>query len=200
MTGPGEKVDAYIDKHEQHSETLKRIRQLILGFPFQETIKWGMPTYVYGGRNLLGLGAFKNHVGLWFFQGALLDDPNGVLQNAQEGKTKAMRQVAFQSADEISEDELVELIEQTISNQDKGLFIKPERKQSKVSIPGELKEAFAADKSLEASFKDLSPGKQREYSEHIGSAKREATRMKRLSTVIPMIKAGQGLNDKYKNC
>jgi uncharacterized protein YdeI (YjbR/CyaY-like superfamily) len=200
MIKPSEKVDAYIDKNKKHSVTLSRIREVILDFPFKETIKWGMPTYVYGGRNLLGMGAFKNHVGLWFFQGALLDDPDGILRNAQEGKTKAMRQVNYESKDDMSKAELVNLIEQTISNQDKGLFVKVEKKKSNIVLPSELKEAFRADKELQACFESLSPGKKREYAEHVGSAKREATRIKRLETTIPLIKAGRGLYDKYKNC
>jgi uncharacterized protein YdeI (YjbR/CyaY-like superfamily) len=200
MIKPSEKVDAYIDKNKKHSVTLSTIREVILDFPFEETIKWGMPTYVYGGRNLLGMGAFKNHVGLWFFQGALLDDPDGILRNAQEGKTKAMRQVNYESKDDMSKEELVNLIEQTISNQDKGLFVKVEKKKSNIVLPSELEEAFRADKELQACFESLSPGKKREYAEHVGSAKREATRIKRLETTIPLIKAGRGLYDKYKNC
>ena len=43
-------------------------------------------------------------------------------------------------------------------------------------------------------------GKQREYSEYIIEAKREETKQKRVEKIIPMIKIGAGLNDKYKNC
>jgi uncharacterized protein YdeI (YjbR/CyaY-like superfamily) len=46
-----------------------------------------------GGKNLLGIGAFKNHFGLWFFQGSLLKQNTKLLVNAQEGKTQAMRQI-----------------------------------------------------------------------------------------------------------
>lgn len=193
-----EQVDTYIDKHGEFRELLVEIRELILEFPFEETIKWGMPTYVYGGRNLLGIGAFKNHVGLWFFQGALLKDAKGILRNAQEGKTKAMRQLKFASKEEIRKEELIPLIEQTLDNQDQGLFIKSEKKSSKIVLPPELNDALETDPELKACFEALSPGKKREYAEHVGSAKREATRLSRLDKAIPMIRAGKGLNDKYK--
>ena len=46
---------------------------------------------------------------------------------------------------------------------------------------------------------DATRGKQREYAEYIAGAKREETRSKRLQKVFPMIEAGIGLNDKYRN-
>ncbi|MBK7633096.1 MAG: hypothetical protein IPJ13_01585 [Saprospiraceae bacterium] len=44
---------------------------------------------------MVGLAAFKSYTGIWFFQGGLLDDKQQFLMNAQEGKTKAMRQWRF---------------------------------------------------------------------------------------------------------
>lgn len=42
------------------------------------------------------------------------------------------------------------------------------------------------------------PGRQREYSEHILSPKRDDTRQRRIAKVLPMIVAGIGLNDRYR--
>ena len=90
------------------------------------------------------------------------------------------------------------MIEQTLDNQDRGLFMKSEKKSSKIVLPPELKEALGTDSELKACFEALSPGKKREYAEHVGSAKREATRLSRLDKAIPLIRAGKGLNDRYK--
>ena len=57
-----------------------------------ETVKWGGPVYTANGRNVVGLAAFKSCFGLWFFDGARLADKDRVLVNAQEGKSKSMRQ------------------------------------------------------------------------------------------------------------
>jgi uncharacterized protein YdeI (YjbR/CyaY-like superfamily) len=46
----------------------------------------------------------------------------------------------------------------------------------------------------------MTPGKQREYAEYIAEAKQAATKERRLEKILPMIAAGGGLNDKYKNC
>jgi uncharacterized protein YdeI (YjbR/CyaY-like superfamily) len=37
-------------------------------------LKWGIPTYTVNGKNLVGIGAFKTYVGLWFFNGSFLKD------------------------------------------------------------------------------------------------------------------------------
>ena len=44
----------------------------------------------------------------------------------------------------------------------------------------------------------LTPGRQREYNEHIASAKREATQHSRLAKILPMVLDGKGLNDRYR--
>jgi len=84
-------VNDYIDAHPDWADTLTRLREILNATELEETIKWGAPCYTADNKNIVGLAAFKNHVGLWFHQGALLSDPEGVLTNAQEGKTKAMR-------------------------------------------------------------------------------------------------------------
>ena len=46
----------------------------------------------------------------------------------------------------------------------------------------------------------LTPGKQREYANHIASAKQAATKTSRLQKILPLIEAGGGLHDKYRDC
>ena len=53
------------------------------GIRITSIIKWGAPKYVYKNKNIVGLAAFKNYCGLWFFQGGLLKDDHKVLMNAQ---------------------------------------------------------------------------------------------------------------------
>jgi len=51
-----------------------------------------------------------------------------------------------------------------------------------------------------AAFGKLTAGRQREYAAHIASAKRDDTKQKRINKVLPMIAAGIGLHDKYRDC
>lgn len=192
-----EKVDAYIAKQGNHREVLQKLREILAKYPCTETLKWGMPTYVYQGRNLIGIGAFKKYVGLWFFQGALLRDDHKLLHNAQEGKTKAMRQVHFFEAKDVDETVMKLYIEETLENQERGMKIDSDRTKKNIRVPEELERALAR-KELKGSFEGLTEGRKREYAEYIASAKKEQTKMNRLTRILPLIENGKGLNDQYK--
>jgi len=192
-------IQAYIDEHEKFKDILVELRRIVKNEDFEETLKWGIPTYVYEQKNLVGIGAFKHHVGLWFFQGALLKDKSRVLHNAQEGKTKAMRQIHFKKIDEIDEPTLTAYLQETIENQHKGLEVKISKPVKHIVIPSELNSFLSGDVSILNAFKKLTPGRQKEYIEYIDSAKREQTKSDRLKKITPLIKAGKGLNDKYKS-
>lgn len=196
----GSKVQEYIEKHPKWETQLTELRELLLSTGMEETIKWGAPTYMINGRNVVGLGAFKNYYGLWFFQGALLKENTALLVNAQEDKTKAMRQMRFEEEDTLNCEVVRKYVLEAMQNQQEGKEIKLERVEKELVIPAELEAAFGTDAALQESFNKLSPGKQREYALHISEAKREATRQQRLEKIIPMIKDGKGLYDKYKNC
>ena len=190
-------VEDYLDGHAEWRALLERLRDIMNKCAVDETVKWGQPCYTHRGKNVAGIGAFKEFVSVWFFQGALLRDEQGVLVNAQEGKTRAMRQWRFQAVEEIDETLLRAYVDESIENQRQGKAIKAER-QKPVEVPDELAGALAEDRDAGERFDALTPGKQREYTEYIAQAKRAETRNRRLEKILPMIRAGQGLNDKYK--
>ncbi len=192
------KVEEYISKKPQWNEELKLLRSIMKSLELEETIKWGAPVYTNGGKNIVGLAAFKNYFGLWFFQGALLKDKQKVLMNAQEGKTSAMLQWRFTSIDEIDAELIKEYVIEAIEHKDAGRFIKPKKKP--LVIPSELQMALDKNEILKNNFESFTLGKKREYADYISEAKRVTTKEKRLEKIIPMILSGVGLNDQYKNC
>ncbi len=194
-----ENVGQYIRAHPKWEDKLLLLRKLLLSSKLSETIKWGAPVYTKGGKNLVGISAFKNHFGLWFFQGSLLQKNTDLLVNAQEGKTQAMRQLRLDENSEIDLNILKKYIKETIELHDQGKTVKLVAPK-KVDIPNELKEEMSNDLEYHNAFTQLSPGKQKEYSLYIIEAKREATKQNRLEKIKPMIFSGIGLNDKYKNC
>lgn len=179
------------------NKELSYLRNLISDTELNETIKWGMPVYTLGGKNVLGLGGFKHHFGIWFFNGALIDDPAGYLQNAQDGKTKAMRQLRFESFEELDPNIINDLVQKAINNQKDGKEVKIDINRE-AEIPLLLSKAFSEDNELQSHFDKLTPGRQREYAQYIAEAKQDATKERRLDKIIPMIKDGVGLNDKYQ--
>jgi uncharacterized protein YdeI (YjbR/CyaY-like superfamily) len=62
------KVDEYISKKEKWRKELEILRAVFADLPLDEAIKWGAPTYVFKKKNIVGLAAFKNYCGLWFFK------------------------------------------------------------------------------------------------------------------------------------
>ncbi len=190
-------VKEYITKHEKWSKQLQELRMLLLKTPLEETIKWGSPVYTLNNKNVIGLGAFKTHCALWFFKGSLLQENQSLLINAQEGKTKNLRQIRFKATDQIPAEELKAYIKEAIAIEQAGVKSKPSLKNV-IVMPPELQSALDNNASLKSSFNKLSPGKQREYCEHISQAKRASTKASRLEKITPMILALKGLHDKYR--
>ncbi len=194
-----DKITTFIEKQSQWKVELEELRKIFLQTELKEEIKWGCPTYTLQGKLVAGFAAFKNHFAIWFHQGVFLKDPYQKLHNAQEGKTKGLRQWKFVKGDHIPPGLILEYLYESIENTKAGKQITPDKSKS-VVLPPILNKMLSADKALASSFQSLTPGRQKEYAEYIASAKKEETQRNRLSRIIPMILNGTGLNDKYKNC
>jgi uncharacterized protein YdeI (YjbR/CyaY-like superfamily) len=189
-------VDQYIFKHTTWQKELEFLRMVVQKTPLKETIKWGAPVYTFEGKNIVAFAAFKNYVGLWFYQGVFLKDERKLLINAQEGKTQALRQWRFNSIDEMDLDLISSYLLEAIENQKQGKGFKPKKKP--LIIPKELQTTFEVYSSLGKSFESLTLTKKRDFCTYISEAKQLETKKKRLAKIIPMIGQGIGLNDKYK--
>jgi len=186
------------DKTSQWPEELALLNAIISKTELSETIKWGAPAYVLGKKNVLGVGGFKNYVALWFWNGVFLKDPKGVLVNAQEGRTRGLRQWRFSAKAEIekNEDAILQYIREAIANEKAGLSIKPEKKPEIVSEF--FQKQLGGNAELKTAFSQFTPGRQREFLEYIEEAKQEKTKLSRMEKIRPMILSGTGLNDKYR--
>lgn len=191
-------VEEFISKKPEWVKSLQLLRSIMLTTEMEETIKWGVPTYTINGKNIVGISAFKSYVGIWFHQGVFLKDPFNQLINAQEGKTKGLRQLRFNSFDEINKDQVLAYVLEAIQNQKEGKEITIERSSTEIEMPDRLKTELEQNKELKINFDKLTPFKQKEYMEYISTAKRDATKDARLQKIIPMILEGIGLNDKYR--
>lgn len=104
----------YISANKQWGSALKKLRIIILTTELKETIKLDVPVCTLDDKNIVGLGAFKSYVSLWFFQGVLLKDRGKRLVNTQEGVTKVLRQLRFNSAEEINDKLVLEYVKESI--------------------------------------------------------------------------------------
>ena len=190
-------VEEYMQKHSEWSHILDPLRALLLDSELSETVKWGAPVYTLSDRNVVGLGAFKSYAGLWFFDGSLLTDADQVLVNAQQGRTRGMRQWRFQAEDDVNVTQVRSYITQAMANAKTGKHIVRKAKGAK-KIPRILADALDQNKHLATAFDEFTAGKQREFSEYITMAKKVVTRENRLAKITPMILRGEGLNDRYR--
>ena len=67
---------------------MTRLRHLIRGTApaAVEEWKWNSPTWSQDGLLLVSVSAFRKHVGINFFQGASLRDPEGLFNGGLESK------------------------------------------------------------------------------------------------------------------
>ncbi len=184
------------DKVNNWEEELLFLKSIIDKTELVETIKWGGPVYVFNKKNVIGIGGFKEYFTIWFFNGVFLKDEKKKLINAQEDKTKSLRQWRFTSKEEVNEKEVLEYILEAIENEKQGKIIKPSKKEAIVSEL--LQKEMDSNPSLAEAFQKFSPYKQYEFLEYIESAKQEKTKLSRIEKVIPMILGNIGLNDKYR--
>lgn len=184
------------NKTNQWENEIEQLHAIIRKTLLVESTKWGGPVYTYKNKNIVGIGGFKSYFGIWFYNGVFLKDEKKLLINANEENTKSLRQMRFNSVNEIDEKLILAYIKEAIEIEEKGLAIPKEKKET--IIPEILQNELDKNSELLAKFNTFSPYKQREFIEHITSAKQEKTQMSRLEKIIPMILEGKGLNDKYR--
>jgi uncharacterized protein YdeI (YjbR/CyaY-like superfamily) len=192
-----ESVEQYIADADNWQDELGKLRGILRSTKLEEGVKWGAPCYMHDGKNVVGIGAFKSYFGLLFYQGALLSDKKGVLINAQEGKTKALRQWRMNRTSDIKPSVIRSYVKEAVGLATEGRAIGANRAKP-VVVPAELKKAFRANKKAAANFKGMRLGLRREYADYIADAKRDETKQRRIDKILPMISAGVGLNDQYR--
>ena len=182
--------------NELWEEELDLLQSIIAKTDLVETTKWGGIMYTYNNKNVLGVGGFKNFFTLWFINGVFLKDELKVLVNANEGVTKGLRQWRFTSKDEINEKQILAYIKEAIANEEKGLSIKPEKKEV---IPSDyFSSELKTDIAFAEAFQKFTPFKKKEFIEYVDSAKQEKTKIARMEKIKPMVLNNVGLNDKYR--
>lgn len=190
-------IAEYLHHHVQWNAELQTLISVLNETDLVAEIKWGAPTYTLNGKNVVGVAAFKEYVALWFHQGVFIEDTHNILIASNEN-TKGLRQIRFKNLEEIQQnlDAIQSFIASAIQNQRQGKVIQPSARI--FEMPDVLQKALDSDFALADSFNQLSPYKQKEYKEYIGTAKQESTQITRLQKCLPLIAAGKGLNDKYR--
>jgi uncharacterized protein YdeI (YjbR/CyaY-like superfamily) len=175
---------------------LALLRRIILDCGIQEECKWGHPTYTYKKANVLILAAFKENCTLSFLKGALIQDEAELLQKPGENSQSA-RVMRFTNVSQILpiEAEIKSYIFESIEIEKAGLKVET-KPATEMTLPEELSAQFKMDRSFEAAFRALTPGRQKGYIYFISEAKQSKTRESRIEKYRAHIMAGKGMQDK----
>src|SRR6266853_3623331 len=194
MNSMNPKVDEYLRKAKKWQEEFEKLRRISLDCGLTEELKWGKPCYTFQNSNIVILQGFKEFCALLFAKGALLNDPNGLLEKPGDS-TQAARRIPFTNIREIIEIEpvLKAYINEAMAAEKAGLEV--EFKKNPEPIPEELQNKLDENPALKTAFRALTPGRQRGYILYFSAAKQSKTRESRIEKWMPQILSGKGLND-----
>ena len=188
------KVDAFLARQERWRGAMEALRRIALDSGLGEELKWGKPCYTFDAANVAIVQGFKEQCALLFFKGALLEDPDGLLEPPGPNSRRGRRMVFAGLADvDAAEDRIRIFLADAIEVERAGLEV--EVKRGSEALPAELEAAFAEVDGLETAFRSLTPGRQRGYVLHFTGAKRSGTRRARVERCVQKILDGKGLRD-----
>ncbi len=175
---------------------MEKLRTIVLDCGLTEELKWGKPCYTFQDSNIVILQGFKESCALLFAKGALLNDPNRVLEKPSEN-TQAARRIRFTGVREIvaMESILKAYLHEAVEVQKAGLEVKY-KEASEFAIPEELQNKFNESNAFQTAFEALTPGRQRGYTLYFSAAKQSKTRESRIEKWRQQILRGKGLNDR----
>lgn len=190
MVTKNPKVDAYIDRQKDFAQPiLQHVRELAHeALPHcEEALKWGVPYFTVNGKNAVGMAAFSKHASVMVCS---TETAGGGMGNF--GKLTDAGQLP-------DDDELKQQFRESAEAVQSPSTSQPEPKP-KLATPPDLAKAIANTDGAQAVFDGLTDAQRRDYIEWVTSAKREATREKRVATAAEWIGEGKKRNWKYENC
>jgi uncharacterized protein YdeI (YjbR/CyaY-like superfamily) len=189
-------VAKYIGGMRAWRAELEALRPVLLGAGLIEEFKWYKPCYTHGGSNIVIFQPFKELCALLFFKGALLEDPDGALEEQGENTRSALR-LEFRSVSDVtSATRTIEaLVHDAIRVEEAGLSVPRRAATDDGPYPDELEMLLDADTALRSAWERLTPGRRRGWLLHFNGAKQSKTRLARIERATPRILDGFGMHD-----
>ncbi len=191
------RVDAYIAKAQPFAQPiLTHLRELLHGAcpDVEETIKWGMPMFMYHGI-LAGMAAFKAHAAFGFWKGGLITDTAEKSREAmwQFGKITSLKDLPGKR-------ELRSLVKTAMKLNEAGAKAPRPLKHAKPALrtPPDLAAALKSKAKARTFFASLAPSAKRDYIDWITEARRATTRAERVATTVQWLGEGKRRNWKYE--
>ncbi|MBL8288521.1 MAG: YdeI/OmpD-associated family protein [Rubrivivax sp.] len=203
------RVDAYIAAAQPFAQPiLARLREDVHAAcpEAAEAIKWSMPFFVYGGRNLAHMAAFRAHCAFGFELGrAVVDLGREAQAMGQFGRITKLDDLPSRA-------ELRRLVRKAAALIDAGQRAPRAPKSGSGEstppaakravhvppLPAAFAEALAHDAGARRVFDALAPSHRRDYVEWIAEAKRDQTRARRVAQALAWLAEGKRRNGQYE--
>jgi len=188
------RVDTYIERAAGFAQPLLhllRARFHAASPDLDEAIKWGRPAFLYRGKLLGGMAAFKHHVALNFWHGAQVVGAARDEAMGQFGRLTGLDELPDATTFNAMVQRAIALIDAGVTRPSGG------RRREPLPMPAEFAAALERPAVASAQFDAFSPRQRREYIEWISDAKREETRTRRIAQAVGQLAAGKPHNWKY---
>lgn len=195
------KVDAYIDQAQPFAKPiLEHLRETVHEYcpDAEEALKWSFPHFIYNGKNLCSMSAFKAHCAFGFWLESEMKTMKELTKDREKNSMFSYGKIT-KIEDLPSKAQLRACITEAMELTDMGVTIKraaPDKTQTE--LPDYFEKALSANKKAKEVFDQSSPSFRKEYINWITEAKTEATRNKRMEQAVEWISEGKGRNWKYE--
>lgn len=210
------RIDAYIARSAEFARPiLECVRERVHDScpEVEETIKWGMPTFVHAGAILCSMAAFKQHASFGFWKHALVVGGDvaaegAALEGAASGGAAPVGMGSFgrlvSVRDLPQKRRMAAYIKKAMSLNEQGVKVPGVRKavapKPLPDVPADFANALHANAGAQATFEGFAPSHRRDYLDWILDAKREETRARRIAQAIEWLAEGKSRYWKYQNC
>jgi uncharacterized protein YdeI (YjbR/CyaY-like superfamily) len=194
------RIDAYIAKAAGFATPiLTHIRKLVHAEcpDVEETLKWGMPSFMYRGI-LCGMASFKQHCSFGFWKHTLVVDDKKA-ERVGMGSFGRMTSLADLPGDA----KMRAYIKKAMKLNEEGVKVPSKSRPKKAKLltaPPYFLTALKKEKNARATYEAFAPSKKNEYIEWVTEAKTEETRERRLAQAVEWMAEGKARNWKYEKC
>jgi uncharacterized protein YdeI (YjbR/CyaY-like superfamily) len=191
------KADPRLDKSFDTARLWRQeaiaLRKILLKTGLIEEFKWGKPCYTSDRKNICIIQRMNGFLALMFFKGALLEDPDKVLE-VQGANSRAGYRMRFTSVRDVATmaKSVRAFVREAIEVEKAGFKV---QSAPDLKYPEELVDKFAEDPKLRSAFDKLTPGRKRGYVLHFSAAKQSQTRLARIERCRSRILAGKGFQE-----
>ena len=195
------RIDTYISNAAEFAQPiLNHLRKVVHATcpEVEETIKWGIPHFMYQGM-LCNMAGFKAHCTFGFWKGKTWIDEGDLKATEAMGQFGRIASIKDLPPDK----KLAAYIKKAMQLNTDPIEAPPRPRPAaprELIVPDYFLAALKVQKSALATFNGFTPSQRREYVDWLEEAKTEATRLRRMEQAVLWLSEGKKRHWKYEKC